>query len=55
VDVGAALVAEEQALKLCSQAKLRSITQRKRPSPEPCALWRRAISGRMPRSRRRRW
>jgi hypothetical protein len=30
---------------LCSQAKLRSITQRKRPSPKPCSLWRRAISG----------
>ena len=36
--------------RLWSQAKVRSTTQRWRPSPEPCSVWRRAISGLTPRS-----
>ena len=31
--------------RLWSQAKVRSTTQRWRPSPEPCSVWRRAIIG----------
>ena len=54
VDVGAALVADGQALEVVQRGEPASIPQRKRPSPEPCSLWRRAISGRMPRSRGRR-
>ena len=51
MDLGAAVVADEQALEWCSQAKVRSTTQRARPSPEPCSVWRRAISEAMPRRR----
>ena len=40
----------------CSQERLRSTGQRARPRPEPWAVWRRAIWGRMPRWRSwRRW
>ena len=36
--------------KLCSQAKVRSTTQRQRPTPEPCAVPRRAMTGLTPRA-----
>src|SRR5215208_575675 len=35
--------------KLCGQANVRSTTQRTRPSPEPCSVLRRAITGLTPR------
>src|SRR6266516_2592175 len=37
--------------KLCSQAKVRSTTQRSLPRPEPCSVPRRAISGLIPLAR----
>ncbi len=48
VDLVPAVVADEQPLEVMEQAKVRSTTQRARPSPEPCAIWRRAISGAIP-------
>lgn len=41
-------------LKACSQAKVRSTTQRNRPRPEPCGWPRRAMTGVIPRARTRR-
>ena len=54
MDVAAAFVADVEAAELWIQAKLRSTTQRQRPSPEPCSVWRRAMRQGMPRWRRRR-
>jgi hypothetical protein len=43
VDLGAD-DADEQALwNWCTQAKVRAMTQRTRPSPEPCSVWRRDL------------
>ena len=49
--VAPSLEADEQALEV---VQVGEATQRTRPSPEPCSVWRRAIMGSMPRSRRSR-
>ena len=46
--------ADKQALEVVQVSEVRSTTQRTRPSPEPCSVSRRAISGLIPRSRSRR-
>jgi hypothetical protein len=49
MDLVAAVVADEQPLELMQPSEGGSTIQRKRPSPEPCAVLRQAISEVMPR------
>ena len=48
MDLGPSLIADEQPFEVVEVGEVRSTTQRTRPSPEPCSVWRRAMTGVMP-------
>jgi hypothetical protein len=54
MDLGATVEADDQPLEVVKVSEGRSTTQRTRPSPEPCSVLRRAITGLTPRARTRR-